>query len=417
MDLSGLGKAHKWETALQEDGYTSESKNSSVYADSITFRHLLTHTSGLSRESKRDTQYSYGSSRTSTPACPPKNTSFNCSNNTDLNWRPWTQSIIPYMMPACGFADYPEKSTKYRVCLPGQYYHYSNAGYSLLGLALDSLLKEYHNVSLEQFFKDNLTDNDLTPLAYLSWVLLDEDQRSRTAHGCQGGETRPKCDQGRPLTDYSDRGIKTPPGGAWSSAPDLTKFMLALKDSIVRVDSEISKPKYDEHSEEDSSHMPLSVFKYGHGFYIADKYTCLQKKNVSHSGSSSQTGNEMIGLYGSWGTVPGFTSYVITSKDRNPNTKLQVDQYSVAIVRNYNYNKRLNLGNQARRLVWRLLNPSYSKPEDLSCPVTVCDKHCIGDEIVKGDGGGGESSGTAARLSLDLALLIVAAPILAYYIM
>lgn len=333
---------------------------------------------GLSRESRKGNDSSYGSSRTSTPACPPKEDqsqgSITCSNSTDLNWRPWTQAILRYMMPACGYSKYHEKSTKYPTCNPGQYYHYSNAGFSILGLAIDNFIKQELNSTLEEFFKKVIVHQGLKDTA-LSWCYFNESQRSQTTHGCYGGENRSKCDAARALTDYSDRGIKTPPGGIWSTTTDLAKFMLDMLHNNSKIykaltdndDTFLGKVDYDNHSEEDSSHMPLSVFKYGHGFYVADNYTC-------------STGNQ-TGLYGSWGTVPGFTSYVITTKDPGSGPTMS-DQYTVVMVRSYNYNKRLNLGNQARRLAWRLLNPNLEK-ESLECPVTVCDKYCQGDKVIK----------------------------------
>ena len=70
---------------------------------------------------------------------------------------------------------------------------------------------------------------------------------------------------------------------------------------------------------------------------------------------------------------------MITTKDPGSGLSVTDDQYSVVMVRSYNYNKRLNLGNQARRLAWRLMNPQL-EVKDLKCPVTVYDNHCKGDE-------------------------------------
>ena len=277
------------------------------------------------------------------------------------------------MMPACGYSGYSQSSTKYDTCLPGKYYHYSNAGFSILGLAIDNFIKQELNSTLEKFFMNHIVKEGLQNTA-LSWIYFNEDQRSGTTHGCYGGEDRSKCDAARALTDYSDRGIKTPPGGIWSTTTDLAIFMLELIHKNPKIYKAVTtkddtfQAGYDKHSEEDSSHMPLSVFKYGHGFYVADNYTCS---------SSNQTG-----LYGSWGTVPGFTSYVITTKDPGSGLSVTDDQYSVVMVRSYNYNKRLNLGNQARRLAWRLMNPQL-EVKDLKCPVTVYDNHCKGDEVIK----------------------------------
>jgi len=271
------------------------------------------------------------------------------------------------MMPACGYSSYKDRSIAYKSCLPGEYYHYSNAGYSILGLAIDSFLNQnkISNGALENFFQ-NLFLNDM-PDTVMTWVDFNQQQRNRTTHGCYGGRTFKECDQKRALTDYSDRGIKTPPGGVWSTTTDLVKLMLTFH-PVTDLPQE--RTKFDAKSEEDPSHMPLEIFQYGHGWYVAKNFTCLASQE-----------RQMV-LAGSWGTVPGFTSYAIT----NPGGSSDGIQYAVVMVRSYNYNGRLNLGNQARRLLWRLANSDVlSGSEELSCPVQVYDDHHSGDKIIGGD--------------------------------
>lgn len=370
VNLSTLGMAHLWNAPNATDGYNKNTPTSSEYIKRITFRHLLTHTSGLSRESMKNGKYSYASSRTHTPRCPPEDEfqgKLPCSQDKDNNWRPWIQHVVSYMMPACGYFKYPEMSS-IKSCMPGEYYHYSNAAYSILGLSLDSFIKKNINASmtLEDWITKNVIEQFKMEDTVFTWVDFNKEQKSRTTHGCYGGLG--SCDQKRALTDYGDRGIKTPPGGIWSTTSDLAKYLLLVTrmnpEAIINViagDFEIH-PKFDERSEEDPSHMPLTQFKYGHGWYVAKNYTCSMDNGKDEH------------FIGAWGTVPGFTSYAIT----NPVGDANKVQYAVVLVRSYNYNGRLNLGNQARRLLWRLLHKS-EKIENLACPVQVFDNYSEGD--------------------------------------
>ena len=347
--------------------------NASKYAEAVTIRHLLTHTSGLSRESKKGTTYAYASSRTATPVCPPYDKYqglIPCRQDQDNNWRVWTRHVISYMMPACGYNGYNEKSTEQNSCLPGDYFHYSNAGYSILGLALDSFLKEINSsFTLESWISENVLQKFGMRDTVFTWIDFDQEQRQRTTHGCQGGKNIAACNQTRALMDYGDRGIKTPPGGLWSTTTDLAKYLLNLHtlsniSSIFEIDKKFS-PKTDSQSEEDPLQMPASEFKYAHGWYIAEKYSCLSPQHTNY-------------IQGAWGTVPGFTSYVITNTKR----KKDEPQYAVIMLRSYNYGGRLNLGNQARRLLWRLLHPDLAL-DKLQCPVVVKDDFSKGDKLIQ----------------------------------
>ncbi|XP_057291476.1 uncharacterized protein LOC130614098 [Hydractinia symbiolongicarpus] len=374
VNLSTLGLAHKWNIPSEKDGYLSDFPNSSKYMNAITFRHLLTHTSGLSRESKKGSQYSYGSSRTSTSKCPPNDEYqglIDCVQTQDNNWPAWTQHVVSYMMPSCGYKGYNEMSKKQKSCLPGEYFHYSNAGYSILGLGLDSFVKKKinHSFTITTWITEKIFKKFDMNETVFTWVDYNQEQKGKTTHGCQGGEELSACNQTRALMDYADRGIKTPPGGIWSTTVDLAKYLLNLhtlsnKSNIFEVDPNIS-PKTDSESEEDPTQMPSSDFKYGHGWYIAEQYSCLPEKHQTH-------------IQGAWGTVPGFTSYMITNSKQNENE----NQYVIVMLRSYNYGGRFNLGNQARRFLWRLLHPE-EKLATLKCPVVVKDDFSEGDLIVQ----------------------------------
>ena len=107
--------------------------------------------------------------------------------------------------------------------------------------------------------------------------------------------------------------------------------------------------------------MPWREFTYGHGFYISKNYTCAKKYGGEH-------------FQGAWGTVPGYTSYMLT----NPRPRKGQQQYALIMLRSYNYAGRLNIGNQARRLLWRILHPDI-RIESLCCPVVIVDDHNDGD--------------------------------------
>lgn len=374
--MSSLGMSHSWDNPTTEKGYSNNFPSSKAYIEQITFRHLLTHTSGLSRESQKGTTKYYGSSRASTDICPPHDAyqgDIQCDQNRDSNWRAWAQHIVSYMMPNCGYKHYESISLTVKDCLPGKYFHYSNAAYAILGLALDNFLKGKNAsntledwISTEVFSTLNMTDTVFT------WVDYTEEQKNRTVHGCQGGEELGTCNQSRALTDYSDRGMKTPPGGIWSTTTDLANYLLRLNSmvpmatsaGIYAVDPTFS-PKHDEQSEEESSQMPQ--FKYGHGWYISENFTCSAEGKYQHH------------FHGAWGTVPGFTSFMMTNFNPNDNS---TTRYAIVMLRSYNFAGRFNLGNQARRYLWRLLHPEV-RLETLQCPVAVLDHFSAGDKKIE----------------------------------
>lgn len=344
VDLSSLGIAHNWNKPTKENGYISDKfPNASSYAKNITFRHLLQHTSGLSREVLKGDQYSYGSSRTNTPICPPfSNLSICDPKVSERNWEAWTWHILQYMMPSCGYEPYPEKSNR-TSCVAGEYYHYSNAAYSLLALAMDRFLKGIDkSYDLENWMVDNIFDKlDLDDTAF-TWVDLDEEQKNRVANGV-GGSKETETDFITPVTDFADHGFKTPPGGIWSTTTDLAKFYLGLDqlklgDNVLRSSTEA---RLDKASEEDPSQMPTESFSYGHGFYNAPNYMCYPGMPTSY-------------LMGAWGTVPGYTSYVITNLKQE--SRPEVSQYVVVLLRNYNYAGNLNLGVEARKLLCQIIH-------------------------------------------------------------
>jgi len=272
------------------------------------------------------------------------------------------------MMPSCGYNRYNEMSKTQTSCLPGEYYHYSNVGYSILGLALNSYIQNFQKLSITDWIKENIFRKLNMHDTEFTWVNYNKEQKRRSVQGCQGGLDVATCNQSRALIDYADRGLKTIPGGMWSTTSDLAKYLLNVQTllpnetSLFEVDKSFA-PKVDDQSEEDTTQMPLSHFKYSHGWYIAEHYSCLNDKYNTQ-------------LQGGWGTVPGFTSYILT----NSKPKKNESQYAIVMLRSYNYAARFNLGNQARRFLWRLLHPEVVL-STLQCPVVVKDHFSEGDMI------------------------------------
>ncbi len=373
IDLSKLGMAHGWNGPTASRGYSAESAPARTYVEGITFRHLLMHRSGLSREAKRDDMYRYGSSRTHTPLCPTSdafNTGIACTvGSNERPWRPWAEHIIPYMMPACGYRHYPEMSAQ-TTCLPGEYFHYSNAGYALAAYALDAFLKQEvdGDLSLEAWIHEHIFEAVGMPSTVFSWGNDDRAGRRAAAHGCYGGENRASCDFARAFTDFADRGLKTAPGGVWSTTADLAKYLLSLHrvpQAAEVVAALGDPPRRDAQSEEDPQHMPPQLFQYGLGWYVAPAYSCTLNPDDREF------------FQGAWGSVPGYTSYMMTNARPAPGE----DQIAVVMLRSYNHAARFNLGNQTRRLLWRLLHPE--RPESsLQCPVVQQDLQANLDKLL-----------------------------------
>lgn len=269
------------------------------------------------------------------------------------------------MMPACGYANYNDKSNL-KSCLPGEYYHYSNAGFSILGLALNNFIQRVTDMNLESWMREYIFKPLNMTNTVFTWANMNTEQKRNTVHGCNGGHNILTCNPKLPITDFTDRGIKTMPGGIWSTVSDLSKFLLSFSelDTTDELFIFYNDTIKDSTSEEDSIHMPLKQFTYGHGFYIDDEFTCISNISGTH-------------FQGAWGTVPGYTSFTIT----NPRTKEGQPQYSVVILRSQNYAENLNIGNQARRLLWRLLHPKSSL-ENLECPVKIFDRYSVGDRLI-----------------------------------
>ena len=270
-------------------------------------------------------------------------------------------------MPACGYAHYPEASPRLS-CRPGEYYHYSNAAYSILGLTLDRFLKKDVDpaLSIESWIEEHIFDAVGMADTVYTWADYSSSQKLRSAHGCYGGKDYTSCNFARALTDYADRGIKTPPGGIWSTSDDLARYLLSFNElpGAGKITEQEQSVPYDAVSEEDKIHMPAGIFSYSKGWYMSQDFSCTD-------------GQQSTFMQGAWGTVPGFTSYMMT----NPQPTADQDQYAIVALRSYNHAGRLNLGNQVRRFLWRLLHPQMPVSE-LRCPVVVPDAHATGDSPI-----------------------------------
>lgn len=285
-------------------------------------------------------------------------------NIKEKNWLAWTNYIIPYMMPACGYKKYNDHS-QLMSCLPGTYFHNSNAGYSILAYALNSYLIQNNQPPLEEWIKENIFKQLGMNDTAFTWADLTMEQKSRTAHGCNLGKNYKTCDPKRPITDFADRGFKTMSSGMWSTVGDLARFQIRLTSLVIPKDIvDVSNKKTDRASEDADGPTKPHHEQYNFGFYLNTDYTCTRsvKGTIVH---------------GAWGDVPGYSAFMTT----NLRPKKTSAQYAVVILRTQNYEKRINIGNQGRRLLWRLMNPMVPRFK-LKCPVTVYDSHKNGDLIV-----------------------------------
>jgi CubicO group peptidase (beta-lactamase class C family) len=97
VDFQTLGMEHFWDAPYIEYGYEQAFPSSLTFVSSITFQHLLTHTSGSSREAKIGDLYGYAASRTFLAPCPPKDIylgKLKCDQSEDNNWRQWAEHIV-----------------------------------------------------------------------------------------------------------------------------------------------------------------------------------------------------------------------------------------------------------------------------------------------------------------------------------
>jgi CubicO group peptidase (beta-lactamase class C family) len=158
------------------------------FNDEITFRHLLTHTSGIDDGPSLDGQYYYNQD-------PPVSLRFFLEN---------------YLAPGGQFYDEFDNFYSFR---PGSRHQYSNTGAALIGL----LVEEISGTDFNTYCKQNI----FTPLGMTNtaWRLDEINQVIVTPYDYYGGINNPI--QQYTFTDY-------PNGGLRSTAQDLFKFLQAF---------------------------------------------------------------------------------------------------------------------------------------------------------------------------------------------
>mmetsp|Transcript_14009 Transcript_14009/g.16967 ORF Transcript_14009/g.16967 Transcript_14009/m.16967 type:complete len:785 (+) Transcript_14009:330-2684(+) len=430
LNLDTLGSAHcpGLNSTTDSEGRCAAFE---IHRKQLTFRHLISHTSGLSRESKRGEQYKYGSHRSSSPQCPPEDDEFSagsgspgggrsgnpqarCNVRVERNWRTWTEHSVSYVMPVCGYEAYNEASPA-ASCNPGEVFHYSNIGYAMLGVAMDTWLKEHIHPEerLEGWVQRNVFGNVGLKDTAWNWNGLSRSKKNRAVLGKLWNRAGVDVSK-RVLMDYADHGYKVTSGSMWSTTSDLAKLVLTLDpermmntfgvdasaQKVLSLDEDMKRVEHDSQSEEDSWQMP--GFRYGYGWYIRDDYTCLAEEE-EEEGASSLNGRSAVAqsdvqrrgkrdarkeyFLGSWGSIPGYTSYVMTNQNAGEVTGEEDGltgagpRYAVVILRSYNDATNVDIGNQARRLLWRLLNADVAEKE-LKCPVCHMDQISEGDWLV-----------------------------------
>lgn len=149
------------------------------YAESVTFRQLASHTSGLIRE----------------PRLP---------GAASGPIEQWGEKILA-SLPTTSFAS-----------KPGERYSYSNIGYGILGFALSQ--------AAEEPFETLVTDHLFTPAKMQSsFFVIPDELRGRVAVGNanRGSETNLEV----PAREHLGRGYKVPNGGVYASVGDLCRLI------------------------------------------------------------------------------------------------------------------------------------------------------------------------------------------------
>jgi CubicO group peptidase (beta-lactamase class C family) len=199
----------------------------------ITFRHLASHTAGITREPKLKGAASGPISR-------------------------WEDKIL---------ASIP--NTYYK-SLPGEKYSYSNIGFGMLGLAVSRAAGEP--------FMDLVRGHIFEPLGMtISFFILTAEHMPHLSMGYVMRKDG-TVDADPPAREHSGRGYKVPNGGIYSTVGDLAKFVAAMTGtSSVKIFSEETR------KEMLKQQTPEGRGRYGLGFSISLDEEGF--RTVGHGGS------------------------------------------------------------------------------------------------------------------------------------
>ena len=158
------------------------------YTEAVTFRHLLTHTSGIADGSALDSQYYYGE-----------------DSPTDL-----ATFLESYLTPG---GQYYNESENFHDFAPGAQHEYSNVGSALIGVLVEEISGNDFNTYCQQ--------NIFTPLRmeHTFWRLDEVDQPLVMPYTYASREFSPTGHY--TFTDY-------PNGGLRSNARDMFRFFRAF---------------------------------------------------------------------------------------------------------------------------------------------------------------------------------------------
>ncbi|MDX1349187.1 MAG: serine hydrolase domain-containing protein [Putridiphycobacter sp.] len=198
----------------------------------ITFRHLASHTSGLSREPDLE-------DAASGPIEEWEHKLINAISYTNLN------------------------------SLPGQKYTYSNIGYGILGLTLARAAgKPYTKLVDEMIFKPLKMTN--------SFFVIPQRNEAHVAAGYQWHPFTGVVDSEQAILEHKGRGYKVPNGGIYSTPNDLARFLMAHCGSSDLLSKELLDIMHTIQTPENNA------YGYGLGFYIRNNDSGL--KLIEHDG-------------------------------------------------------------------------------------------------------------------------------------
>jgi len=198
----------------------------------ITFRHLASHTSGLSRE----------------------------PNLVDAASGPieeWEGKVLSSI-----------SSTRLNT-VPGEKYAYSNIGYGILGLALSRASgKPFIELVHEMVFEPLNMHN--------SFFIIPEGSDSKVATGYKWHPFTGKVDDQKSQLEHAGRGYKVPNGGIYSTPNDLARFLMAHIVNGGLLSKELMEKMHTIQTPESN--------KYGYGFCFYIRNNDNGIKMIEHDG-------------------------------------------------------------------------------------------------------------------------------------
>jgi CubicO group peptidase (beta-lactamase class C family) len=203
--------------------------NGLLDTNSITFRQLANHTSGLATE----------------PDLP------DAASGSIEFWENKLMASIPATQV---------------ITIPGEKYAYSNIGYAILGTALSRAANKPFIELVEEMVFKPLHMNS-------SFYIIPDEHRNRIAEGYRWHPFKGTIDKEKPRTEHSGRGYKVPNGGMYSTPNDLARFLMGSTKLLSKDNLELMQTIQTPESQE---------YGYGLGFYIRENDKGI--KMIEHDG-------------------------------------------------------------------------------------------------------------------------------------